>query len=101
MITRGTTPTIEFTFKTISPKDMDVAYLTIKQKGITKIEKSIDEAIISVTSIEWSLKQDETLKLNDDFECSIQMRYRLNSGLADASPTYSVLPAQILKEGII
>ena len=39
MITRGTTPTIEFTFKNISPKDMKVAYLTIDQNGRTKIEK--------------------------------------------------------------
>ena len=49
MITRGTTPTIEFTFKNISPKDMKVAYLTIDQNGRTKIEKNIDDAIVTVS----------------------------------------------------
>lgn len=101
MITRGTTPTIEFTFKNISPKDMKVAYLTIDQNGRTKIEKNIDDAIVGDNSIDWNLTQEETLKIKENIKCDIQMRYRLNSGLADASPAYTVDTYRILKDGVI
>ena len=101
MITRGSTPTIEFSFKTVSPKDMETAYLTIKQNSFTKIEKDISQATVNDTTISWELTQEETLRINKKFKCEIQMRYRLTNGFADASPTYEEDIYNILKAGVI
>lgn len=101
MIARGTTPTIEFTFSSISPTDINTAYLTIKQNKILKIEKNINEANIGDANISWNLTQEETLKLNEKHLCEIQIRYTLKNGIASISKVYEVETYKILKEGVI
>lgn len=62
-IIRGTTPTIKYTFQTVDPEEIAVAYLTAKQDGKTKIEKPLSAAIVETDNISWTLTQEETLSL--------------------------------------
>ena len=62
-ITIGTTPTITYTFKTVSPSDFRACILTIKCNGQILIEKTISDAEISTDSVSWTLSQSETLSL--------------------------------------
>lgn len=62
-IIKGTTPTIKYTFSTVTPSDISVAYLTAKQDGVVKIEKDLSAAIVGEDYISWKLSQEETLLL--------------------------------------
>lgn len=100
MIARGTTPTIQFTFKAVDTADIAVCYLTMRE-GDLVIEKTLEDAReVGNGLIEWSLTQEETLKLREE-PVDIQVRYKTNDGHAFISKVFSVSPIQILKDGVI
>lgn len=59
----GTTPTITYTFKTVSPSDFRACILTIKCAGQMLLEKTLADAEIGTNSVSWTLSQSETLSL--------------------------------------
>ena len=59
----GTTPTITYKFKIVSPSDFRTCILTIKCNGQILIEKNISDAEIGTDSVSWTLSQSETLTL--------------------------------------
>lgn len=59
----GTTPTIIYKFRIISPDDLIQAKMTIKGKNTILLSKFLSEATIKEDSIEWKLSQAETLSL--------------------------------------
>ena len=104
MITRGTTPTIQYRFKTVDVTDLVVADMRIKQKCVV-IDKALSDANVvhdeSNNYLEWTLTQAETLSLNAFDNLEIQCRWKLDSGVTGAS-AISAMPAyRILKDGEI
>ena len=59
----GTTPTITYNYKTVSPSDFRTAILTIKSAGAIIIEKTLSDAVVWESSLSWTLSQEETLLL--------------------------------------
>lgn len=59
----GTTPTITYKFKIVSPSDFRACILTIKCNGQILIEKTLSDAEIGTDSVSWTLTQAETLSL--------------------------------------
>lgn len=59
----GTTPTITYKFKIVSPSDFRACILTIKCNGQILIEKTLSDAEIGTDSVSWTLSQAETLSL--------------------------------------
>lgn len=59
----GTTPTITYKFKIVSPSDFRACILTIKCNGQILIEKTLSDAEIGTDSVSWTLTQSETLSL--------------------------------------
>ena len=57
----GTTPTIQFKFKTIAPSDLAQAKLTIERNNMVIVTKEITDANVSEDAIAWKLSQAETL----------------------------------------
>ena len=100
-IMRSTTPTIEFTFKIVPVADIVEAFLTIKQQEKLILEKELSEAVVGEKSLEWTLTQEETLKISMRKTVKIQCKYKLRSGSAYGSPVYEVHPLEILKEEVI
>ena len=101
MIVRGTTPTIQFTFKTVNVSQIAVAYLTIEQHGDLIVEKDLSEATVGNGYLEWILEQEDTLPIAYNVKLQIQCRYKLNDGTVYASRIYEVSPYDILKDGEI
>lgn len=103
MISRGTTPSILFTFSTIPVTDITQAYLTIEQRGKLIVECDIAEAIIDAENgcITWTLTQEETLLIKPDQPCEIQCRYKTSSGFVGASKIFTEYGGNILKDGVI
>lgn len=83
-IIRGTTPTITYTFKNIDVNDIMIAYLTIKQGTEILVEKTLDEAIVSESTLSWDLTQEDTLRLNVG-SAEPMLNWKLDSGLRGAS----------------
>jgi hypothetical protein len=79
IIIRGTTPTIEFKFKTVAPTDIKTAFLYLKQNNEIIIEKDITSATIKESSMEWKLTQEETLRLTSRRNVSIVCDWLLQS----------------------
>lgn len=104
-ITRGTTPTITYTFKVVNPTEITVAELTIKQGDETLIERSLDTATVVSTdqlrALEWTLTQAETLSLLTRPYAEMQLRYKLLDGSAHATKITTFPPGVILKDGEI
>lgn len=101
VITRGTTPTITYSFKVVNPSDIEIAFLTITQAGKKMAELALASAVVGESSVSWQLTQAETLALNDRLPAEIQMRYRLKDGTAHATAISRVPPGAILKDGEI
>lgn len=59
----GTTPTIQFKFKTIVPSDLAQARLTVKRNNndMVIVTKTLADATVSKDAIAWTLSQAETL----------------------------------------
>lgn len=100
MITRGTTPTIRYTFSIINVTDIVTAYLTMEQ-GELVIEKTLPEATIGEDYLEWGLTQEETLALSEEKNVSVQLRYKTNDGNAYATRIVTEKPYKILMDGEI
>ena len=86
-IIRGTTPTIKYTFETVRPSDIAVAYLTAKQNGATKFEKSLSDATVGTNYIAWILTQEETLALSPVM-ASFMCNWKKSDGTRGASKEF-------------
>lgn len=88
-IIRGTTPTIEYTFKTVNVDNIVTAYLTIMQRGVVIIEKDLSQADIGEKSLSYSLSQEETLSLAIG-KASMMHNFVLGDGTRGASDEVEV-----------
>lgn len=97
---RGTTPIHRFTFD--FPKEtVDAIYITYKQNGKLRIEKSKEDITFEDGYISVKLTQEETLKFTVIGNVEIQIRFTDISDNAYASNIISVPVDRILKEGVI
>lgn len=55
----GTTPTITYTFHTVSVSDLTKAILTIKCNGQVILEKTLADAVVGENSLSWTLTQQD------------------------------------------
>lgn len=97
---RGTTPTHIFKVP-IDLRSAVKVYITYKQDGEIKVEKSKDDMEITEDKITLQLTQQDTLAFSTIGEVEIQCRARYADGAAPASKIKKVLVCKILKEGII
>lgn len=88
-IIRGTTPTIEYTFKTVNVDNIVTAYLTIMQRGVVIIEKDLSQADIGENSLSYLLSQEETLSLAIG-KANVMHNFVLGDGTRGASDNNSV-----------
>ena len=97
---RGTTPT--HTFDTdVDLTDAVVLYLTYKQNGRIKVEKSLSDVTIEPYKVKVTLTQKETLSFDDEGDVRIQIRAKFADGNAVASNVIRTSAQIILKEGEI
>lgn len=59
----GTTPTITYKFKIVSPTELEKAILTIKIAGQVILEKTLVDASVGEDTLSWTLTQEETLSI--------------------------------------
>lgn len=97
---RGTTPT--HTFKVpLDFRSAQVVYITYKQEGQAKLEKSKEDMEITEDKIVLELTQQDTLAFSTIGDVEIQLRARFADGSAPASQIIKVPVCKILKEGVI
>ena len=106
-IIRGTTPTLVFKIKNENMDLDDVAeiWITLKTKAGTRSKEKtydIDDVTIDAQSgeVTLSLSQEDTLYF-EDTNMLIQIRLRMDSGMAYASSIIKTSIGQILQEGVI
>lgn len=83
-IIMGTTPTFEYTFKTVDVSNITTAILTIKQGGEVAIEKTLSDATATETALCWTLTQVETLSLEKG-AASVMLNWKTSDGTRGAS----------------
>lgn len=96
---RGTTPTLTFGV----PRDFREAesvFVTIKQHGKVVVDISKEEMNITENEISCTLTQKQTLALDCNNRCKIQVRVKLH-GVALASNVVFADVCEILKDGEI
>jgi hypothetical protein len=85
MITRGTTPTITYTFRTVNPATIlesdKGAILSIRQGSVLILKGTDDMHITAATSTApatayWELTEDDTLKLRPGLDAEVQLKYQ-------------------------
>lgn len=80
----GTTPTITYTFRVVSPADLTKAILTIKCNGQIILEKTLADATVGENSLSWTLTQEETLLIGTR-SCKMMLNWVTHSGKRGAS----------------
>ena len=99
-IIRGTTPTVKYTFKTVNPSDISVAYLTAQQGDDIVIEKPLSSATAGEHDLSWILTQEETLGL-DASMVQFMLNWKTNGGTRGASNTTNVMVKDNQKPEVI
>ena len=95
MIIRGTTPTIQFSFKVVDPSTISKAILTIKKGGEIAIEKALESASVGETSLSWTLTQAETLSVAGAAEIMLNWVTQDGTRGASKAATASFTPNHI------
>lgn len=95
-IIAGTTPTIEWTFDTVTVANITTAIFTVKQNGQAAIVRDLTTATIGEKKISWTLTQAETLGLSLNKTTKVYLDYVLNDGTRGAGNTQN---ASILESG--
>lgn len=88
-IIRGTTPTIEFTFKEVAVENISTAILSFKQNGTVLIEKDLDDATAGAKSLSWILTQEECLTMNYG-KATVMLNWLLADHTRGASNEYII-----------
>lgn len=96
---RGTTPTHIFENISVDLRNAKV-YLTYTQFGKLVLEKTNKDMEITKDTITVNLSQEETLAFKEG-TVSMQLRYVMPDGKADASDIMQIKATKILKDGII
>ena len=96
---RGTTPTNTFTVD-VDLRQATALYVTYKQNSRVILEKTLEDATITETSVAVTLTQEETLAFSKG-TVSIQIRAKFADGAAIASNIITSSVDQILKDGVI
>lgn len=87
-IIRGTTPTIKYTFDTVSVSNINTAVLTIKRNNTILVERDLTTATTDADSISWVLTQENTLAV--DGKAEIMLNWVTADGVRGASKTLAV-----------
>lgn len=85
----GTTPTITYTFKVVPVSSITSAILTIKERGVNIIEKTLSDATVGEDTLSWTLTQEETLAIGAR-GASIMLNWKLRDGTRGASKEESI-----------
>lgn len=102
MVTRGTTPSINFDFGiNLLQLDIDDLYLSFSQNNILLFEKTKNNIIFHDTYISVKLSQEETLILKANEILYIQSRIKLKNGECYASNLIKCYVSDVLKDGEI
>lgn len=96
----GTTPTITYTFKTVSPADLTKAILTIKCAGQVILEKTLADATVGEDSLSWTLTQQETLSIGTR-SCKMMLNWVTHSGKRGASAETAIVGTTNHKREVI
>lgn len=99
-MTRGTTPTLEFTLP-ITTNLLSAVYITLAQYKKVIIEKDISNITLSGYTASVKLTQADTLKLKSGAKVEIQIRCKTTTGDAFASDIIVCDAGRILKDGEI
>lgn len=97
---RGTTPKLEFMIP-FSTDQLANCYITLSQKGLVVVDKTLSDCIREGNKISVRLTQEETLKLQHGCTTEIQIRAKTLEGEAIASQIIQVNTQRILRDGVI
>ena len=86
----GTTPTITYKFKIVSPTELEKAILTIKIAGQVILEKALADAVVGEDSLSWTLTQQETLNIGTR-SCKMMLNWVTHSGKRGASEETAIM----------
>ena len=96
----GTTPTITYTFHTVSVSDLTKAILTIKSMGQVILEKTLADAVVGEDSLSWTLTQQETLNIGIR-SGKMMLNWLTNSGTRGASEETAIMGVTNHKREVI
>lgn len=96
----GTTPTITYKFKIVSPADLTKAILTIKSIRQIILEKTLADAVVGEDSLSWTLTQSETLSIGTR-TCKMMLNWLTASGTRGASAETVILGVNNHKREVI
>ena len=96
----GTTPTITYNFKVVSPADLSKAILTIKIAGQVILEKTLADAVVGENSLSWTLTQQETLDIGTR-SGKMMLNWLTNSGTRGASAETDIMGVTNHKREVI
>ena len=94
-ITVGTTPTITYRLKKVTPSILRTADFTVKDRTKTTIiERHIDTATLDATNntIGWKLTQQETFLLKLGQQYTMMANWLTNDGTAGVTEKATILP---------
>ena len=100
MIAKGCT--IKNTFSIpYAKEEVKAMFITYSQKGAVILEKEVSQCEFGDGVVSVTLSQEDTLKFSDCTSVQIQIRARLENGIATKSNIIQTITDNVLKDGVI
>ncbi|MBR4591189.1 MAG: hypothetical protein IKO36_11085 [Bacteroidaceae bacterium] len=89
----ATTPTIEYTFRSVVPSDIVSAELTIKKDGVIVVRKHLSDAEVLGDKMSFLLSQSDTLALGVG-TAEVMLNWLDNNGICGVGKTeiFKIVP---------
>ena len=100
MMIRGTTPTVTFNlpFNVSTIKNLEVYFA---QNDETLFTKGYNDCVLSGTTVQVTLKQKDTLMLDEEEKLQIQVRFRFTDDSVDATEIIKGKVGELLSDAKI
>lgn len=100
-IVRWTTPIIVYKPSQAEIADIEEIFVVLKQKGIVKLKKGIEDASIDEEGFTWQFSQEETGTLQDGTLIKAQIDYKTVSGQRYTTNPVSLEPTESAVDEVI
>lgn len=99
-IVNYTTPTITWSFSTVTPSDISEAYLTVEQGGEIILEKELSDMTVGEDSISYTMAQAESALIGTK-SATVVLNWKLEDGTRGVGETLKILGARNPKDEVI
>lgn len=101
IIARWTTPSILYKPSQVGVSDIEDIFVALKQRGVTRLVKGIENASVTEDGFLWGFTQEETGLLHKNAQIEVQIDYKTATGQRYTTRPLVLEPMNSAVDGVV